>query len=53
VFSTGDTFAPDTAALIQDSGIPTVTKPFDFAALEQVLRQVAARAQLAGPRASG
>ena len=52
VFSTGDTFAPDTAALIQESGIPTVTKPFDFASLEQVIRQVAARAQAAGPRAS-
>jgi len=45
VFATGDTFAPETAALIRDSGVPTVTKPFDFAALEQVLRQVAAAAR--------
>ncbi len=43
VFSTGDTFAPDTAALIKQSGVPTVTKPFDFAVLEQVVREVAAR----------
>jgi PAS domain S-box-containing protein len=45
VFATGDTFAPETAALIRDAGVPTVTKPFDFAALEQVLRQVAAAAR--------
>jgi len=44
VFSTGDTFAPDTAALLRDSGVPTVTKPFDFAELERVIRDVAARA---------
>jgi len=29
VFSTGDTFAPDTAALLKESGVPTVIKPFD------------------------
>jgi CheY-like chemotaxis protein len=44
VFSTGDTFAPDTAALLRDSGVPTATKPFDFAELERVIRDVAARA---------
>jgi signal transduction histidine kinase len=44
VFATGDTFAPDTAALLQESGLPTITKPLDFAALEQVIRQVALRA---------
>jgi two-component system NtrC family sensor kinase len=44
VFSTGDTFAPDTAALLQESGLPTITKPLDFAALEHVIRQVAGRA---------
>jgi two-component system NtrC family sensor kinase len=52
IFSSGDTFAPETAALIQESGIPTVTKPFEFAALEQVIREVAARHLPARPRAS-
>src|SRR2546427_2866272 len=42
LFSTGDRHAPDTAALIEQSGDPTVTKPFDFAELERVVRQVAA-----------
>src|SRR2546427_6358512 len=50
IFSTGDTFAPDTAALLQEVGVPTVTKPFDFAALERVVREVAA--QGARPQAS-
>jgi len=49
VFSTGDTFAPDTAALLRDAGVPTVTKPFDFAELERVIRDVAARAAGTGP----
>jgi PAS domain S-box-containing protein len=44
VFSTGDSFAPDTVALLEESGLPTITKPLDFAALEQVIRQVAGRA---------
>ncbi|HZH80010.1 MAG TPA: response regulator, partial [Gemmatimonadales bacterium] len=43
VFSTGDTLAPDTAALLRKSGVPTVTKPFDFTQLEGVIRDVAAR----------
>src|SRR5882672_6914839 len=43
VFSTGDTFAPDTAALLKESGLPTVTKPFDFAMLERMIREVATR----------
>ncbi|HEV2749850.1 MAG TPA: ATP-binding protein, partial [Gemmatimonadales bacterium] len=43
VFSTGDTLAPDTAALLRESGVPTVTKPFDFAELERVIRDLAAR----------
>ncbi len=43
VFSTGDTFAPDTAALLKESGVPTVTKPFDFAMLERMIREVATR----------
>src|SRR6266702_2206520 len=41
VFSSGDSFAPETAALIQEAGVPTVMKPFDFAALEAVIREVA------------
>jgi len=44
VLSTGDTFAPDTAALLQGAGVPVVTKPFDFAVLERVIREVAAAA---------
>ncbi len=40
IFSTGDTFAPDTAALLQEAGVPSLVKPFDFAKLETVLREV-------------
>ena len=43
IFSTGDSFAPDTAELIQSAGVPTVAKPFDFTALEQLIRDVAGR----------
>src|SRR5213596_51934 len=53
VLSTGDTFAPDTAALLKDSGVPTVTKPFDFAMLERMLREVATRAAAGRPKAVG
>ena len=55
VLSTGDTFAPDTAALLKESGVPTVTKPFDFALLERVIREVVTRAAEGGgrPRATG
>jgi len=53
VFSTGDTFAPDTAAFLKESGVPTVTKPFDFAMLERVIREVVTRAAAGQPRASG
>jgi PAS domain S-box-containing protein len=42
IFSTGDTFAPDTAALLHDAGVPSLVKPFDFAKLETLLREVAA-----------
>jgi len=52
IFSTGDTFAPETAALIKESGVPTVTKPFDFAELERVIRQVAGEAERRRPMAS-
>ena len=53
VFSTGDTFAPDTAALLKESGVPTVTKPFDFAMLERVIRDVVTRVTAGRPRTSG
>ncbi len=53
VFSTGDTFAPDTAALLKESGVPTVTKPFDFAMLVGLIREVATRVAAGRPRASG
>ncbi len=49
VFSTGDTFAPETAALLKESGVPTVTKPFDFAVLERVIRDVVTRASAGRP----
>ncbi|HKW42344.1 MAG TPA: ATP-binding protein [Gemmatimonadales bacterium] len=48
VFSTGDTFAPDTAAFLRESTVPTVTKPYDLAALERVIREVASRAASSG-----
>jgi len=40
ILTTGDTFAPDTAALLQESGAPSLVKPFDFAKLETLLREV-------------
>jgi PAS domain S-box-containing protein len=43
IFSTGDTFAAETAALLRDSGVPSLIKPFDFERLEAVLRVKAAR----------
>ena len=49
IFSTGDSFAPETAALIQDVGVPTVSKPFDFSTLEQLIREVAARTRPSQP----
>ncbi len=52
IFSTGDTFAPDTAALIKEAGLPTVTKPFDLGELERVIRRVAAEADRRRPMAS-
>jgi len=42
VFSSGDTAATDTAALLREAGVPSIVKPFDFAHLEQVIREVAA-----------
>ena len=41
IFTTGDTFASDTATLIRESGVPALVKPYDFSKLETVLRQVA------------
>jgi signal transduction histidine kinase/CheY-like chemotaxis protein len=41
VFTTGDTFAPDTAALLRESGVPSLVKPYDFGTLERVLREIA------------
>ncbi len=44
IFATGDTLEPDTAALLADAGAPSLAKPFDFDALERLVREVAARA---------
>ncbi|HEY6091159.1 MAG TPA: ATP-binding protein [Gemmatimonadales bacterium] len=41
VFTTGDTFAPDTSTLLRDSGVPSLVKPYDFAKLERTLWDVA------------
>ena len=41
VFSTGDTFAPETAALLQEAGAAVLMKPFDFSQLETVIRSIA------------
>ncbi len=43
VFSTGDAYAPEVADLLRHAAVPTVTKPFDFAALERLIAEVAAR----------
>jgi signal transduction histidine kinase len=42
VFSSGDVAAADTAALLREAGLPSIVKPFDFAYLEQLIREVAA-----------
>jgi len=44
ILSTGDTFAPDTAALLRDVAVPTLVKPFDFESLERLIRETAAAA---------
>ncbi len=44
IFATGDTLEPDTAALLADAGAPSLAKPFDFDALERLVREVAAQA---------
>ena len=45
IFTTGDTFADDTATLLRDSGVPSLVKPYDFAKLESVVREVAEAAK--------
>jgi CheY-like chemotaxis protein len=42
VFSSGDIAAADTAALLREAAVPSIVKPFDFAHLEQLIREVAA-----------
>lgn len=41
ILSTGDTFAEDTARLVAETGVPTLVKPFDFDALERIIRKTA------------
>jgi signal transduction histidine kinase/ActR/RegA family two-component response regulator len=41
IFSTGDTFAPDTAALLSEAGVPSLVKPFDFEKLATLVLNVA------------
>ena len=40
VFTTGDTFATDTATLLRDAGVPSLVKPYDFEKLETLLHDV-------------
>ena len=39
---TGDLLAPDTAALIAETGLPSLAKPFDFESLARIVRTVGA-----------
>jgi signal transduction histidine kinase/CheY-like chemotaxis protein len=41
VLTAGDSFAPETAALLKEAGVPSLAKPFDFAKLEELVRRVA------------
>jgi two-component system NtrC family sensor kinase len=41
ILSTGDTLAPETSALLEQTGVPVLVKPFDFDRLEQLIRDVA------------
>jgi len=41
VFTTGDTSAPDTVALLRESGVPSLVKPYDFGTLERLLHEIA------------
>ncbi|HXO84113.1 MAG TPA: ATP-binding protein [Gemmatimonadales bacterium] len=40
VFTTGDSFAAETGALLRDSGVPSLVKPYDFASLQRLLHEV-------------
>jgi PAS domain S-box-containing protein len=44
IFATGDSMDADTAALLADAAAPSLVKPFDFDALERLVRDVAGRA---------
>jgi two-component system response regulator AtoC len=43
ILTTGDTLAPETSALLEQTGVPVLVKPFDFDRLEQLIRDVAER----------
>ena len=43
IFTTGDTFDAETSELIEQAGVASLTKPFDFDSLEQLVRDTAAR----------
>jgi CheY-like chemotaxis protein len=43
IFSTGDVLEDDAAAIIRESGAPTVSKPFDLNLFERLIREVALR----------
>jgi PAS domain S-box-containing protein len=45
IFTTGDTFAADTSTLLRDARVPSLVKPYDFAKLERLLREVAEAAR--------
>ena len=45
IFTTGDSFAPDTSTLLRDAGVPSLVKPYDFSKLEAILHQVAEAAK--------
>ncbi|MGH7530516.1 MAG: hybrid sensor histidine kinase/response regulator [Gemmatimonadales bacterium] len=49
IFATGDTFAPDTASLLREAGVPSLVKPYEFAKLETLLREVADAAARTSP----
>ncbi len=54
IFTTGDTFDQETADLIEQAGVASLTKPFDFDALENLVRDTAARRSPRGsPSTSG
>lgn len=48
IFATGDALDADTTALLADAGAPSLVKPFDFDALERLVRDVATQAREGG-----